>query len=154
MKTGCASRWRSASRMRASDTPAWRRASTAAAIDSWRGRRPLALGQGADAVVLLGQVDQVEVDAEGAHQLQEPLGGLAGRPRQQRRLDGGRVGRGRAQGDGGAARVLHRLEDLRPTLLAQHLAHDVAEQADIVAQAIGRLGPGRGGPARPAPVMA
>src|SRR5713101_4191758 len=44
----------------------------------------LAFAQGPDAVVLLSQVDQVKIRAEGAHQLQQPQRRLALRPTQQR----------------------------------------------------------------------
>ena len=45
--------------------------------------RLLALGQGANAMALLGQVDQVEIDAESAHKLHEAAVGLPAHPEQE-----------------------------------------------------------------------
>ena len=66
--------------------------------------------------MLLGQVDDVEVDAEGAYHLLQAL--CDGWCSVEKRLFVLEVIAIRAQGDGGGAQVLHRLQQTIAALLA------------------------------------
>ena len=107
-------------------------------------------------MVGLGQVDELEVEGEGAgklvggghaerlHTAQRVLERVGGGGRT--RLGGGSPGRwsnsgaggigffGFAAGDSGLAQLLDRLEDRQARLLAQHLAQQHAERAHVAAQ--------------------
>ena len=86
-------------------------------------------------VVLLCQIDEVEVGAEGAHQLEEPSGGLLFGPGEQFAIGA----RGRPQLNRRQPNVFDILKELGATLLAQHLPDKLAEQSHIIAQSINRL---------------
>jgi hypothetical protein len=98
---------------------------------------PLALPYRPQPVVLLGQVDQVEVDREGAHQAEqlaqaEPVDPLAQ----------GALGLSVvpvAQRDRGLADLLDDLEERPTALLAHDVAEQPAEQPNVVPQVIDRL---------------
>ncbi len=91
---------------------------------------PLVVAAAADAVHLLGQVDDLEVGGEGARQL-----------RRRRRLEPaqpppetGVAVVALAAGDGGAPHGLDPLEQPAAALLGEHLADQLAEPADVVAE--------------------
>ena len=87
--------------------------------------------------MLFGQVDQVEVDAERPHQLQQTRGGLLFGPGEQR-LVGALAA---AQFDRTRANVLDGGEQPGAALLAQHIADQLAQQPYVVTQAVDGLRP-------------
>src|SRR6266498_3411006 len=125
----------------------------AAGLRAAGGRAPpaAALTEDPDAVVLLRQVDELEVDGEGAcHQ----FGAVEVEPRHD--ADDpvelpSPIGAG-AQLDGGVTQALYVGEQLRSPRFDQHLAEHAAEQAHVAAERGGRLlalDPGARGRRRP-----
>jgi hypothetical protein len=121
-------------------------------LDGGRERLPhrpagqVALAQGPDPVLLLGQVDQLEVDREG---LGQQLGPVQVEGGDQLHHPGPRlapVAVGRAQLDGRPAQPLHVGQQPRPPGLLQDLPEQPPEQADVAAQR-------RRGRLRPAPLL-
>ena len=108
-------------------------------IGQWRpSARSLALPQRAEPMLLLRQVDQQEVGGEGARD-GEQLGCGPAVESVERPLD--RLLRaGAAAADGGAAQLLHELEELRALLLHDDLAQQGAEELDLAGQGIPRAG--------------
>jgi hypothetical protein len=102
----------------------------------------LSLAQRPHAMVLFGQIDQVEVDAERAHELQQARRRLLLGPGEEWLV--GRLAA--AQLDGRGADVFDGCEEIGPALLAQDAPDEFAQQSYVVAQAIDRLGAyGHGG---------
>jgi hypothetical protein len=100
--------------------------------------------QGAYPLLLFGQVDQVEVDREGARDLLCPVSGPG--PDQRRDRVGG-VGRGRRRAVGHPPGVDHRVpqplhvrEQVCAAGLADHLAEDVAKEPHVAAHPLRELG--------------
>ena len=122
-----------ASQRLAGPGPAQRRPDSGA-LGSAR-RRPRPPRGAPDAVPRLGEVDQLEVQAEGADDAFERV-----------RIDGQDVERhalvrfAPAGGDRALPRRLDEIEDLRPGLLQDDLAEERAEQSNLAAKDVGRAG--------------
>ncbi len=107
-------------------------------VDGARRRGGLTLPQHADAVVLLGEVRQVEVAGEGP-------GDLLGALEREAGDDVGRLGQRRAAvvrpvgADGQLAQPLDVVQQVLPAGLAQHRAEQPAQQADVLTQQVGHL---------------
>jgi hypothetical protein len=95
-------------------------------------RRGLALAEDAHAVVLLGQVGEVEVARERAGDLLRALGRERGD--EPLGIVDGRVARALVRVDDQLAEALHVAEQLLPAGLAEHLAEQAAQVADVGAE--------------------
>ena len=100
----------------------------------------LAFEESTRTMVLLGEVDEVEVDAEGAHELLEANGGLGVDPVEESFFFSGvRLVAG-AEVDGACAEALYVAEEVVAALFVENFADEFAEEADVVAQAVDGFG--------------
>ena len=91
------------------------------------------LAAAAHPVHFLRGVDRLEPGREGAREIGGGLGLAAGRPFLERRR-GARRPVGLAPLEGGKSVTFHRLEELLASLIAQHLADEIAESVHVLAQ--------------------
>jgi hypothetical protein len=91
------------------------------------------LAPAADAVHLLGHVDQLKIGREGAHQLARQARRPPAHAHRQRIA---RAGNPFAPADGRQPVLLDQRQQLLAALLAQHLAHELPERMDVLPQRV------------------